>query len=549
VRALRLHGGTEPPGSGRVACAVCPLFPLASRLRAEPELAGEALVICEGNGQTARVVAANRAARRVGIHPGSTLTQARALMPKLVARARDAECEDTAREAMLEIVETFSPRVEDGGPGIAHLDLCGLERRYRGQAPGDSRDDGWERELGKALVHALDRERLPARVGIASNKLAARMAAGLFPTPTLVPAGDEAAFLAPLPLERLAPQIEIAQTLERWGLRTIGAFARLPAAEVASRLGEIGSELHASARGLDLHPLVPRPAPPDFREGMTLEWSLVNLEPFLFLARSALERLCRRLEMQGLGCARLDVALRLEPDGIHQRSLTLPSPTRDWKTLLTLVRLDLEQHTPGAPVVGFAFTAQPDRPRAAQLSIFGPAALSPERLATTLARLFAMLGPGRVGSPVTADGHRPERFALADFRPPPPPEVRPRPERARGLLAVRVLRPPIELEVSTPPPAAAPAYLRPLPRPAIPAEGRTTIPVRASSATGTPSTATLQVEGAVRVASGPWELEEGWWTRAPVRREYWDLELDGGGLYRVYRDRDTGRWFLDGLYD
>ena len=223
---------------------------------------------------------------------------------------------------------------------------------------------------------------------------------------------------------------------------------------------------------------------------MTLEWPLVNLEPFLFLARAALDRLCHRLEIQGLGCSRLDFALRLEPDGAHERSLQLPSPTRDAKTLLTLVRLDLEQHTPGAPVVGFTFTAQPDRPRPAQLSIFGPAALSPERLATTLARLFALLGPGRMGSPRTADGHRPERFALADFRPPPPPEVRERPPRARGLLAVRVLRPAIEMEVSMRPPAeaaagssACPTFLRPLPRPALPdgARAAVTIPQRPSA--------------------------------------------------------------------
>jgi protein ImuB len=210
-------------------------------------------------------------------------------------------------------------------------------------------------------------------------------------------------------------------------------------------------------------------------------------------------------------------------------------------------------------VVGFAFTAQPDRPRAAQLSIFGPAALSPERLATTLARLFALLGPGRVGSPATADGHRPERFALADFRPPPPPDVRTRPPRARGLLAIRVLRPAIELGVSTRPAegathgsAACPGFLHPLSRPPIPAETRAVVPVRSRSSLhrATPASAvTIQVEGAVRVASGPWELEEGWWTEAAVRREYWDVELDAGGLYRIYRDRETGRWFLDGIYD
>ncbi|MDX1382610.1 MAG: DNA polymerase Y family protein, partial [Thermoanaerobaculia bacterium] len=382
----------------RVACIHCPLVPLAARLRSEPELLDQALAVFEGNGHLARVVAATRPARRAGVRTGLTLPQARALVPKLVARARDEECESSALEALLEVAESFSPRVERESDGTAFLDIDGLDRRFPGDDP--------EHEIGRGLVHALDREGLPARVGIASNKLAAQVAAGLLPTPTVVPAGEEKAFLARLPLERLAPQIGIAEVLERWGLRTIGDFARLPAAEVASRLGEEGRRLHASARGIDLHPLVPRVPPPDFREGMNLEWPLVTLEPFLFLARAALDRLCHRLATQGLGCSKLDFSLRLEPDGYHERSITLPSPTGDAKTLLTLVRLDLEAEAPGAPVVGFTFSAHPDKPRSAQLSLFGPAALSPEKLATTLARLFALLGPGRVGSPRTADGHR-----------------------------------------------------------------------------------------------------------------------------------------------
>ena len=57
------------------------------------------------------------------------------------------------------------------------------------------------------------------------------------------------------------------------------------------------------------------------------------------------------------------------------------------------------------------------------------------------------------------------------------------------------------------------------------------------------------IEGAVRVASGPWDVEEGWWTEMPTRREYWDVEIDAGGVYRIYRDRHSERWFLDGIYD
>jgi hypothetical protein len=61
--------------------------------------------------------------------------------------------------------------------------------------------------------------------------------------------------------------------------------------------------------------------------------------------------------------------------------------------------------------------------------------------------------------------------------------------------------------------------------------------------------ATPRIQGLVRVAAGPWALEDGWWSDKPVERDYWDVELSGGGLYRVYRDRKTGDWFADGMYD
>src|SRR5262249_43281284 len=202
---------------------------------------------------------------------------------------------------------------------------------------------------------------------------------------------------------------------------TIGELAKLPEGEVASRLGEAGRALHATARGIDPRPLEPRVPPPCFTEGMELEWPLASLEPFLFVGHAALERLVRRLEAQALACTRLDVALKLDPDGHDARSIALPAPTRDVKTLITLVRLELEARPPGAAVAGFSFTAHPDAPRRAQLSLFGPAALSPDRLATTIARLAALLGADRVGSPRSIDGHRPERFTTSGYAPPPPP--------------------------------------------------------------------------------------------------------------------------------
>lgn len=507
----------------RIACLSVPLFPLAARLRSDPELRGEALVILEGQGHAARVTAATRVARRAGIRPGFKLAQARARLPKLIARHRDAECEHAAQEALLDVAESFSPRVEDAGEGLAYLDAEGLERHYPGDSP--------ELELGRALVRELEkRAGLPVWVGLAASKLTARLAAERGDSPVVIPPGAEAELLAPLALDRLVPEAKTLITLRRWGLSTVGELARLPEAEVVSRLGAVGQELRALARGEDPRPLVPRQPPPAFREGMELEWPLVNLEPFLFVARAALDRLAERMAGHALACQRLELVLELEPAGFHERSVTLPAPSRDVKTLLELLRLDLEGHPPAGPILAFTLIAHPDRSRPAQLSLFGPAALSPEKLATTLARLFAMLGEERVGSPRTVDGHRPERFALVPYAPPAPPEVRQEPRRGRGLLAVRVLRPPLAVEVLTRGEQAAP-----------PAELRAAVDDETEKRP--------RVEGPVRVASGPWGLEEGWWSGDPVERDYWDVELAQGGLYRLYRERGSGDWFVDGIYD
>ncbi len=549
----------------RLACFVIPMFSLAARLRSEPDLLQEAVAIVEGNGNNAHIVAATRRARNKGIRPGLSLAQARSLLPKLIARGRDSECERTAQEVLVEVAETFSPRVEDAGEGVVFLDVTGMDRHFADDEEDAGRTDAGktktgrpgesdlcssssaELRLARAAIRACEAVSLPARAGIAASKLAARVAAELPKSPTIVAAGEEATFLAPLPLMRLSPALEAAAMLQRFGLSSIGDLARLPESEIASRLGEAGRELHWAARGIDPRPLMPRPLPPEFREGMELEWPLVALEPFLFIANAALDRLSQRMEIQGFACKRLEMTLTLDPDGFDARGIDLPAPTRDVKTMLTLMRLDLEKTPPGAPVIGFSFVAHPDRPRRAQLSLFGPAAVSPEKLATTIARLVSILGDGRVGMAMTVDGQLPERYAIGDFSPPPPPDIRRTPPRARGLLAVRTFRPPIPIEVTT--------------RETGDDKSMQIASIRslAESVSESPSTirdarprvevgGKVEIAGTVRICSGPWSVEEGWWSDRPDIREYWDVELERGGVYRVFQGTEA-EWFVDARYE
>ncbi len=508
----------------RIACFYLPMFALAARLRNEPELRSQPLVITEGNGSHAHVIAAIRSARKKGIRAGMSLPQARAIMPSLIARTREAVTEQMTQEALFDVAEVFSPRIEDAGHGVVYLDVSGMEQHYATEA-----------DLARSAIRIAGGIGLLIRAGIAASKLTARVAAELPQSPAIIRSGEEADFLAPLPLRRLSPSIAVATMLQRWGISTIGALARLSESDVASRLGETGRELHTAARGIDLRPIIPRPHPPEFREGMELEWPIITLEAFLFVAHEALERLTKRMELQGLACKAITMTLTLDPDGYVTRSIEFPAPTRDVKTLLTLLRLDLEKTPPGAPVTAFMLTGHPDRPRRAQLSLFGPAALSPEKLATTIARLVSMLGEGRVGMPMTVDGHLPERHAVAAAAPPTLLSFRQAPQPGRYLSALRVFRPPILLEVMTRP--SREDEMGEMQIEAIHAE---------------------RINGTVRVCAGPWRVQEGWWRNREgnpeeqqeviADREYWDVELSGGRIYRVYRERANQEWYSDGEY-
>ena len=59
--------------------------------------------------------------------------------------------------------------------------------------------------------------------------------------------------------------------------------------------------------------------------------------------------------------------------------------------------------------------------------------------------------------------------------------------------------------------------------------------------------AKVEIGGTVRICSGPWRIEEGWWSDRPDIREYWDVELERGGVYRVFRG--GSEWFVDARYE
>lgn len=491
----------------RIACLLVPDFAIAAVCRSDPELAGRPLVLAETSAPHARVLAASRAARAAGVRTGHTLAQARAVAAGLTVRRRNPAAEGCAAQALGDVAASVSDRLEIAADGTVFLDAGGVRHLATS-----------ERALATALVARAAKVGLEARAGLGGSMIVARLAAlhtadGV----EVVPAGTERGFLAPLPLRCLAADAAIVATLERWGVRRLGELARLPLAEVATRLGPPGAALVRTARGEDERPLAPQVRADRVEETISLEYTLDALEPLLFVLRGLLERIIARVGLDGVGCARLGLALHLDDRSRDAREIALAAPTRDVRTLLGCLRVELEARPPRAAIARVQVSAVAETVRALQLGLFTPPGPSPERLATTLARLAVLCGADRVGSPAVVDTHRPTAAATAPFVL-PPRDALPVPPGVPGRLVVRALRPPRPIEVFSD--RGRPDFVR-----------------------------GMGLGGRVVGAAGPWRLAGEWWRADAYARDYYDLELSDGGVYRCYRDGASERWFVDGVYD
>ncbi len=492
----------------RIACLVVPDLPVAALCRADPDCAGRPLVLTDAPGPHARVVAASASARALGVRPAKhTAAQARALLARLIVRRRDAAAEASAAHALVDVAASLAQRIEVAADATVFLD-----------AEGSTHLAGTEAGLATALVARAARVGLEARAAVASSMTVARLAARHGHGTEVVPAGSERGFLAPLPLACLDPAPDVALTLARWGIRTLGELALLPTGEVATRLGPPGVPLIRAARGEDERPLMPAAIAGDVEESVVLEHAIDNLEPLLFVLHGLVLRTVERLGLAGIGCVRLGLALELDDRSRDARTIPLVAPTRDVKTLLGCLRVELEARPPRAAIVKLTIVATPALVRATQLGLFTPAGPSPERLATTLARLGAMCGTEGVGIPVVVDSHRPGDAAVAPFTLPSATLPANGAAAPSCRLVIRALRPPQPLQVFTE--RDAPSFVR-----------------------------GAGLGGRVVGAAGPWRVAAEWWDDAPVVRDYYDLELTDGGIYRCFRDRRSGEWFVDGAYD
>jgi len=414
---------------------------------------------------------------------------------------------DTAA-TLLECASAFSPRVENTSVGTVVFDVEGLERLFGGYS-----------EIAEKIYEQARTHGLEPNVAIASNADAAVCAARGYRGVIVIQRGMEAAMLCDLPLTVLSPLPEILETLERWGIRTLGAFAKLPAVEISERLGQNGVKLHKLAQGAGARPITTHVEALRFVEVLELDYEIGTIEPLSFILSRMFDDICSRLRRRNLATHEIHLAL-----GSYMRILNLPLPVCNSRLLTKLFILDLEAHPPGAAVRRIEIEAMPVKPRIVQNGLFVPLSPEPEKLELTLARLKAVVGEENVGTAEVLDTHRPDAFSVTPFRigrklhgshginlrnPSNP--------RLNSSVTLRLFRPPFEATVQLR--EATPIWI-----------------------------GFHGVHGSIPSACGPWRTSGDWWRPTMSDREEWDIEVNDT-LYRIYYDVHLDRWYAQGVYD
>ena len=363
-----------------------------------PETRGKPVVVGH-DGPRGVVAAASYEARKFGVHSAMPSATARRLCPTLIVIPADFDAYRAASARVFAVLRTYTPVIEPLALDEAYLDLSGnREARHQPEALGRRLKAGVREATGG----------LTASVGVATSKAVAKIASDLRKPDGLVvvPAGTEAAFLAPLSLRALpglGPASE--RRLDGLGLRTVGDVAATPAGILSARLGSYGSTLKALAQGDDPREVSAPGMPKSISREVTFERDVVDREAIRLTVRTLAQDVTQSLRRHRLGARAVRIKVRFAGFETHTFQATMPTATDlDDDVLATAERLLGEALAQQRPVrligVGAAGLSE-----VAQEGLFDDSRMRRRALDGALDQLRQRFGPRAVlrGRPVLAD--------------------------------------------------------------------------------------------------------------------------------------------------
>lgn len=354
----------------------------------DPSLRGRPVIVGGRPDERGVVSAASYEAREYGVQSAMPLRTAGRRCPHGVfLPGRPERYRELSRQVM-GIFASYTPLVEPISLDEAFLDVTASAAAF-GDGPTIAR---------RIKERVLDEVGLVVSVGVATNKLCAKVASDLRKPNALVvvPAGEEAAFLAPLPIRRLwgvGPQAQ--QALGDYGVATIGQLAALEPSTLSRRFGRHGVDLARRARGIDPSAVESMQAPKSVGHEHTFDVDSADPGRLEATLLDLAESVASRLRRHHLAAGAVQLKLRYEGFETLTRQAPLPYQARDtgplFDTAIGLLRRTLVAGR-GVRLIGLTAISLSD---AQQLTLFGEPARE-DRLARSIDAVRERFGDGAI---------------------------------------------------------------------------------------------------------------------------------------------------------
>lgn len=293
----------------------------------QPELVGVAFAVGGTSDQRGVVASCSYAARMYGVRSAMPMGQAKRLCADLVVVPARHNIYAKHSQKVMAYLGDITPLVEQLSIDEAFLDVTGIKGGGEGVA--------------RQIQHeVMEQFHLPCSLGVASNKLVAKIANNIGkgrhrnPQPPraieIVPHGDEARYLAPLPIRELwGVGAKTAQHLQQLSIETIGDIAAQKQQFMIHHFGKHGYDMWRHAQGIDNRPVETEHEAKSISKETTFSRDEHNPDELRRVIRLLSEQVGRRVRRDDLRGSTIKLKLRYADFSTITRQITLPHPTHD----------------------------------------------------------------------------------------------------------------------------------------------------------------------------------------------------------------------------
>jgi DNA polymerase-4 len=357
-----------------------------------PELRGKPVIV-GGSGNRGVVAAASYEVRKYGVHSAMPTRQAMQLCPHAICVRPRFDRYKQASDIVFGVFHEFTPIVEGLSLDEAFLDVTASQAAF---GPAATIAAGIKQRI-------RERTGLTASVGVAPNKLVAKIASDLRkPDGLVVVAPDEVqSLLDPLPVTRLfGIGKKTAPHLERLGLRTLRDLREAPETVLQPVFGRFAAQMRARAAGIDERPVIADWDEKQISAEETFDVDLTDRKDMHAQLAELADRMSVRLRKQGWLAGAVVVKIRRKDFKTYTRQTTVRPPTHETKPLATAAAALLDEWLREQPraAIRLLGVAARDLTLAPQLDLFAvPESEKNRHLDAALDSIRAKFGKNAVG--------------------------------------------------------------------------------------------------------------------------------------------------------